>query len=213
MAPRTLPPVGASQIKNYITPRGYKRLRDEHHYLRVVERASVVEEVSAAAAMGDRSENAEYIYGKKRLREIDRRLRWLHKRLAAAELVDPAIPRGDKVYFGATVTVAWPDGTERTFELVGEDEIEVDRGRISWRSPLGSLLMRKSEGDTVLFAVQGAAPVSLDLMEVVYRAQEEDPPSRWDGHVQRMAKAGAVVAAPIELAPPEDAADDDEDDA
>src|SRR5690606_19701922 len=105
---------------------GYKRIKDEYTYLRIVERPKVVEEVAHAASLGDRSENAEYIYGKKRLREIDRRMRWLHKRLAAAEVVEPSQDRGDVVFFGARVLTAWPDGSEKTFELIGEDEIEAD---------------------------------------------------------------------------------------
>jgi transcription elongation factor GreB len=197
-APAAAPP------KNYITPRGFKRLMDEHHYLRVVERARVVEEVSHAAALGDRSENAEYIYGKKRLREIDRRLRFLHKRLAAAEVVEPSQDRGLVVYFGATVTCVWPDGGERVIELVGEDEIESELGRISWRSPLGQALMRKKEGDTVRFQ-HLAERSQIEIVEVVYRAQEPDPPSRWDQH--KAARRGEVSET-LEL--PDDLADDDE---
>ena len=103
---------------NYLTPEGAKKLQDELRQLVSVERPKVVQEVQEAAAQGDRSENAEYIYGKKRLREIDRRMRFLHKRLAAAELVEPSQDRGEVVFFGATVLTAWPDGSERTFEPV-----------------------------------------------------------------------------------------------
>ncbi|MBL8785633.1 MAG: GreA/GreB family elongation factor [Deltaproteobacteria bacterium] len=198
--------------KNYITPRGYKRLRDEHLYLRVVERAKLVEEVAYAASLGDRSENAEYIYGKKKLREIDRRLRWLHKRLAAAEVVEPSAPRGDVVFFGATVTVAWPDGVEKVFELVGEDEIEAELGRISWRSPLGAAIMRKKEGDTARFAPQQGGRVDLEIVEVAYVKQVEDPPSRWDEHQAAMRAAGQKVAVvALDLPDDVDLEDDDED--
>jgi transcription elongation factor GreB len=195
--------------KNYITPRGYKRLKDEHHYLRVVERARVVEEVAYAASLGDRSENAEYIYGKKRLREIDRRLRWLHRRLAAAEVVEPSQDRGEVVYFGATVTCAWPDGNEKVFHLVGEDEIEAELGRISWRSPLGKALLRKREGDTVRFQHLAEA-VNIDIVEVEYHEQVLDPPSRWDRHKASKLASGAKVSEALEL--PDDVAADDEDD-
>jgi len=203
------PPTGAPP-KNYITPRGYKRLKDEHHWLRLVERAVVVEEVAYAASLGDRSENAEYIYGKKRLREIDRRLRWLHKRLAAAEIVEPSQDRGQVVFFGATVTVAYPDGTEKVFELVGEDEIESELGRISWRSPIGQALMRKKEGDAVRFQ-HLAERTTLEILEVLYREQLKDPPSRWDVHQAAMRAAGKKVVETLEL--PEDLAEEDEDDA
>lgn len=167
-----------AEFKNYITPRGLKRLREEQRYRRHVERPKVVDEVAWAASLGDRSENAEYIYGKKRLREIDRRLRWLDKRIIAAEPVDPAADRGDVVYFGATVVLAWSDGVERTLELVGEDEIETDKGRVSWRSPIGRALMRRREGDTVALD-QPDGRVEIELLEVLYRPQEPDPPGRW----------------------------------
>jgi transcription elongation factor GreB len=159
---------------NYITPRGFNRLRAEHDHLWFVERPHLVDEVADAAAMGDRSENAEYIYGKKRLREIDRRLRWLNKRLDATEIVDPAIDRGDRVFFGATVTLGYMDGTERTVHLVGVDEIEVSKQRISWRSPVGRILIGKSEGDEVTLNHAGEV-TPIDILEVQYLPQEPDP--------------------------------------
>ena len=168
-----------AEFKNYITPRGFKRLRDEQRYLRLVERPKIVDEVAWAASLGDRSENAEYIYGKKRLREIDRRLRWLDKRLSAAEVVEPGTDRGTTVFFGATVTLGYADGSEKILDLVGEDEIESEKGRISWRSPIGKLLMRKREGDTILLDHLGAR-TEIEIVEVTYRPQEPDPPSRWD---------------------------------
>ena len=159
--------------KNYITPRGFNRLRAEHDQLWFVERPHIVDEVARAAAMGDRSENAEYIYGKKRLREIDRRLRWLNKRLDMTEIVDPAIDRGERIFFGATVTLGYMDGTEKQVALVGVDEIEVDKQRISWRSPLGRLLIGKSEGDEVTLNHAGEV-TPIEILEVAYLPQEAD---------------------------------------
>ena len=164
MAPKT----------NYITPRGYKRLIDEQEHLLRVRRPQIVEEVSYAASLGDRSENAEYIYGKKKLRAIDRRLRWLGKRIEAAEIIDPAIDRGSKVYFGATVTLEYPDERERTFDLVGADEIEPEKGRISWKCPIGRALMGREEGDeTIIRQPEGVTKV--ELLEVQYLEQAPDP--------------------------------------
>jgi transcription elongation factor GreB len=134
---------------NYITPEGFKRLADELIRLRTVDRPKVVQEVSDAAAQGDRSENAEYIYGKKKLREIDRRMRFLGKRIDAAVIVNPKEQRGPKVFFGATVVLEDDDGEELTWKLVGEDEIAAGERRISWRSPIGAALLGKKEGDDV----------------------------------------------------------------
>lgn len=159
--------------KNYITPRGYRRLRAEQDDLRHVQRPIIVEEVSYAASLGDRSENAEYIYGKKKLREIDRRLRWLDKRIEHAEVSETATDRGDRVFFGATVVLEYPDGTTRTYDLVGEDEIEADKGRISWRSPIGRLVMRRQVGDLVTLRHAGRE-TELEIVEVLYRPQEAD---------------------------------------
>jgi transcription elongation factor GreB len=136
-------------VPNYITPAGYRRLADELIQLRSVERPRVVQEVSDAAAQGDRSENAEYIYGKRRLREIDRRMRWLGKRLDAAVVVDPRERRGEKVFFGATVVLEDEAGEEQEYQLVGEDEIDTATRRISWRSPIGSALLGRSLDDDV----------------------------------------------------------------
>jgi transcription elongation factor GreB len=142
----------APAVPNYITPAGFKRLVDELVRLRTVDRPKVCQEVSDAAAQGDRSENAEYIYGKKKLREIDRRMRWLGKRIDAAVVVNPAEQAGQtkgRVFFGATVVLEDDDGETQTLRLVGEDEIVAAEGRISWRSPIGAALLRKSEGDEV----------------------------------------------------------------
>jgi transcription elongation factor GreB len=136
--------------KGYISREGHARLLAELQHLRSVARPRMVDEVAAAAAQGDRSENAEYIYGKKRLREIDRRTRWLEKRLDALEVVDADAPRATgKVHFGAWVTVADEEGEERTFRVLGQDEVDLDRGAISYISPLGRGLLGKCEGDTI----------------------------------------------------------------
>jgi transcription elongation factor GreB len=134
----------------YITPAGYSRLADELDHLWRVDRPKVTREVEAAAAMGDRSENAEYIYGKKRLREIDRRLRYLKKRLEALTVVSDAPPALDRVYFGAHVTVTDEDGQAVTYRLVGGDEINLEKRWISVASPVGKALLGKHRGDVVV---------------------------------------------------------------
>ncbi len=139
-------PAGA---KNYITPAGLKRLVDEHKHLLDVERPKVVEVVAWAAGNGDRSENADYIYGKRRLREIDRRVRFLGKRIEAAEPIDPIQQNNDSVRFGATVRVADEDGVERTYAIVGIDESNPKLGHISWISPLGKALLKTKVGDSI----------------------------------------------------------------
>ncbi len=153
---------------NYITPVGLKKLGDELHRLHTVDRRKVVREVSDAAALGDRSENAEYIYGKRKLREIDRRLEWLAKRIDSAVVVDPKESRGkQKIFFGATVVVEESDGEEREVQLVGEDETEVENGKISWKSPIGTALLGKSVDDDV--KVQTPVGVKrLTVIEVRY---------------------------------------------
>lgn len=140
-------PAGA---KNYITPDGMERLQDELKHLRTVERPQVVETVSWAAGNGDRSENGDYIYGKKRLREIDRRMRFLIKRMEIAEVVDPALQKNhDQVFFGATVTYADSSATERTVRIVGVDEARLELNEISWISPVARALMKAWDGDVV----------------------------------------------------------------
>ena len=158
--------------RNYITPAGHARLKDELEHLVKRERPQVVEVVAWAASNGDRSENGDYIYGKRRLREIDRRIRFLTKRLELAEIVDP-LRQGDndQVFFGARITVAEADGLENTYTIVGVDEVDVARGRISWISPLARALIKAREGDTVRFQ----SPVGIreiDIVEVVYAAIE-----------------------------------------
>ena len=133
----------------YTTPEGFAKLKAEYEHLGGVERPRVVQGVSDAAAEGDRSENAEYIYGKRRLREIDRRMRFLRKILEAATIIDPAIDRGETIYFGATVELESDAGETFTYQLVGEHETDAERGRISYRSPIGAALLRKSVDDEV----------------------------------------------------------------
>ncbi len=134
---------------NYITPVGLKKLKDELEYLIKEDRPEVVKTVAWAASNGDRSENADYIYGKRRLREIDRRMRFLTKRIEAAEVVDPATLKTDKIVFGATVTIEDEEGEEKTFQIVGEDEIDTEKGKISWKSPIAKALLNKLQGDEV----------------------------------------------------------------
>ena len=135
--------------KNYMTPAGAARMRDELRKLLHEARPEVVRVVAWAASNGDRSENADYQYGKRRLREIDRRIRFLERRLAIAEVVDPSEQKSAHARFGATVLVRHEDGTEKTLIIVGVDEIDPSRGRISWNSPVGRALLGKGPGDTV----------------------------------------------------------------
>ena len=157
-------PVGA---KNYITPSGYRRLKSELKALVESERPEVVRTVSWAASNGDRSENGDYIYGKRRLREIDRRIRFLMKRLEIADVVPPRQEDLERVYFGATVSYAGGDGRERTVTIVGTDEVDPARGHISWVSPVARALLRASEGDTVTLRTP-AGEESLEILEVRY---------------------------------------------
>ena len=156
--------------RNYITPAGHARLKDELEHLVKRERPHVVEIVAWAASNGDRSENGDYIYGKRRLREIDRRIRFLTKRLEVAEVVDP-LRQGDndQVFFGARVTVADAAGNENSYTIVGVDEADAARGRISWISPLARALIKAREGDTVRFQ-SPLGPREIDVVEVVYEA-------------------------------------------
>ena len=153
--------------KNYITPEGLQRLKDEHRFLLTRERPAVTQVVAWAASNGDRSENADYQYGKRRLREIDRRIRFLTKRINAAEVVDPEAPRAGRaatqVFFGATVRYASAAGTQRVVSIVGQDEVDLDRNYISWVSPLARALMKSSPGDRVVLR----APKKTERLEIV----------------------------------------------
>ena len=154
--------------KNYLTPAGWRRMRDELQWLVNHERPEVTNVVSWAAKLGDRSENADYQYGKKRLREIDRRIRYLTRRLEAAEVVDPATrEETDQVFFGATVTYANREGEENTVRIVGIDEMDPSRSYVSWISPVARALIKAREGDTVRLNTPGGEE-ELEILEVRY---------------------------------------------
>jgi len=156
-------------VKNYITPGGYNKLKEELELLWKVERPELVKTITWAASNGDRSENGDYIYGKKRLREIDRRVRFLRKRLEQAEVVDPA-RRGecDQVFFGATVTVCDDGGCQSRYCIVGVDEADVARGHISWVSPLARALLKLRVGDVAMLRTP-AGVSELEVLTVIYR--------------------------------------------
>ena len=169
----SLPPLPAG-TRNYMTPAGWARLRDELHALLDVERPKVVETVSWAAKNGDRSENGDYLYGKKRLREIDRRIRFLTKRLDRAEVADPSAHHGsDQVFFGATVTYANARGEERTVTIKGIDESDSLAGEVSWVSPIARALLKAREGDEVKL-VTPAGVETIEVVEVRYPAPAPD---------------------------------------
>ncbi len=154
--------------KNYITPAGFSRLREELKSLIERDRPKVVEIVSWAASNGDRSENGDYIYGKKRLREIDRRIRFLTKRLDLAEVVDPSGQHGnDQIFFGATVRYVDNQGVERLVTIVGADEVDLERGHISWISPVARALLKSRDGDVVNLPTPGGL-LQLEILEVTY---------------------------------------------
>ncbi len=155
-------------VKNYMTPEGHRRMQEELRRLLREERPKVVEVVSWAAGNGDRSENGDYIYGKQRLREIDRRVRFLTKRLESAEVVDPARQtRRDQVFFGAAVTYAGKDDAEKTVTIVGIDEADLDRGRVSWISPIARALLKAHAGDVVELRTP-AGSEQLEVIEIRY---------------------------------------------
>jgi transcription elongation factor GreB len=157
--------------KNYITPAGLQRLKDEHRFLLTRERPAVTKVVAWAASNGDRSENADYQYNKRRLRQIDRRIRFLTKRIDAADVVDPEAPRrgpaASQVFFGATVRYANAVGTERVVSIVGLDEVDLTRNHISWLSPLARALMKSGPGDRVALHAPGGTE-QLQILEVRY---------------------------------------------
>jgi transcription elongation factor GreB len=154
-------------MPNYVTPAGAKRLADELKRLVETERPRVVQEVSDAAAQGDRSENAEYIYGKKRLREIDRRIHFLTKRLDSAVVVRQDEVKKDVVFFGATVEVEDEDGKRSRYTLVGADEADPKVGKLSWQSPVGRALLRKKLGDSVTVH-RPAGELELEIVSITY---------------------------------------------
>ena len=191
------PDAPTTPVKNYITPSGLERLKDEHRFLLSRERPAVTEVVAWAASNGDRSENADYQYGKRRLRQIDGRIRFLTKRIEAAEVVDPEAPRSrqersgqersgqersgqanskekPRAFFGATVRYANAAGAERVVSIVGTDEIDLNRNHISWVSPLGRALMKSAAGDSVVLQLPGGTE-NLDVLEVCYQRLEVEP--------------------------------------
>jgi len=154
--------------KNYMTPQGWRRMRDELSWLVKTERPQVTSVVSWAAKLGDRSENADYQYGKKRLREIDRRIRYLTRRIEAAEVVDPSTrEETDQVFFGATVVYANAEGEEKTLRIVGIDEMEPSKGHVSWISPIARAFIKCREGDVVTLRTPGGDE-ELEILEVRY---------------------------------------------
>jgi transcription elongation factor GreB len=168
----------AAGVKNYITPGGLQRLRDEHRFLLTRERPAVTKVVAWAASNGDRSENADYQYNKRRLRQIDGRIRYLTKRIDAAEVVDPEARRAGRaaqqVFFGATVRYATSAGAERLICIVGRDEVDLDRHHISWLSPLARALMRSAPGDRVILHAPGGSE-HLQILEVRYERIAVEP--------------------------------------
>jgi len=161
-------------VPNYMTPEGHRRLERELTALRIEERPKVVETVSWAAANGDRSENGDYIYGKKRLREIDRRIRFLTKRLEIAEVIDPAFQKvRDRVLFGATVTYADVNDTERTVRIVGIDEARLEEGEVSWISPIARALLKAEEGDLVKLQAPGGV-TEIEVVAISFEGSSGD---------------------------------------
>jgi transcription elongation factor GreB len=168
----------ATPGKNYITPGGLERLKDEHRFLLTRERPAVTEVVAWAASNGDRSENADYHYGKRRLRQIDGRIRFLRKRIEAAEVVDPEAPRtgqsAARAFFGATVRYENAAGAEREVSIVGTDEVDLNRNHISWVSPLGRALMKAAAGDSVVLQAPRGTEY-LTILEVRYERISVEP--------------------------------------
>ena len=172
----------ATPVKNYITRSGLQRLKDEHRFLLTRERPAVVEVVAWAASNGDRSENADYQYGKRRLRQIDGRIRFLTKRIEAAEVVDPEAPRAGqanskekpRAFFGATVRYANAAGVSRVVSIVGTDEVDLNRNHISWVSPLGRALMKSAAGDSIVLQLPGGTE-DLTVLEVSYERISVEP--------------------------------------
>jgi len=175
---RPQPDEPAPPGKNYITPDGLERLKDELRFLLTRERPAVTDVVAWAASNGDRSENADYQYGKRRLRQIDGRIRFLRKRIESAEVVNPETPRtgqaAARAYFGATVRYANAAGVERVVSIVGADEVDLNRNHISWVSPLGRALMKSAAGDHVVLQAPGGT-TRLTVLEVRYERISVEP--------------------------------------
>ena len=154
--------------KNYITPKGFAKMKDELHELLNKTRPDLTQVIAWAASNGDRSENADYIYGTRRLREIDRRIRFLSKRLEIAEVIDPAFVKASKVQFGATVTFQNEEGLKKSMSIVGIDEIDPGKGKISWISPLAKVLLNQEVGDAVTFR-SPKGEEELEILKIEYR--------------------------------------------
>jgi transcription elongation factor GreB len=178
MSERSAKPATEPAPKNYVTPGGLQRLRDELRFLLTRERPAVTQVVAWAASNGDRSENADYQYNKRRLRQIDRRIHFLTKRIDAAEVVDPEAPRQGRaashVFFGATVRYANTSGVERLVRIVGLDEIDLERNHISWKSPLARALMKSGPGDSVVVHAPGGTE-RLEILDVFYERIPSEP--------------------------------------
>jgi transcription elongation factor GreB len=153
---------------NYITPLGFKKLQDEYHHLKTIQRPEVTKLVTWAASLGDRSENADYQYGKKKLREIDRRLRFLGKRISEASVVDPLIIKNNQVQFSSSVTTCNEEGEKIVYQIVGVDETSLEKKRISWLSPIGKALIGKRVGDEVCVIVP-KGEIYLEILEIKYQ--------------------------------------------
>src|SRR5688500_2331048 len=181
-------PAAPAPYKNYITPSGLQRLRDELKFLLTRERPAVTHVVAWAASNGDRSENADYKYGKRRLRQIDSRIRFLRKRIDAAEVVDPEAPRSGRaatqVFFGATVRFESASGAERVVRVVGADEVDREGHYISWLSPLARALMKSKAGDRVVLRAPGGTQ-ELEVLEVRYRSEERRVGKECRGEVEQ----------------------------
>jgi transcription elongation factor GreB len=202
----------ATPVKNYITPGGLQRLKDEHRFLLTRERPAITEVVAWAASNGDRSDNADYRYGKRRLRQIDGRIRFLTKRIEAAEVVDPEAPRTGqeragqaktktkaRAFFGATVRYANAAGVSRVVSIVGTDEVDLNRNHISWASPLGRALMKSEAGDSVVLQAPGGTEY-LTVVEVCYERISVEPFREPAG-----SEAGARASAKGHFTAPADA--------
>lgn len=159
--------------KNYITPAGAKRLQEELYQLKYKVRPEYTNIVQWAASLGDRSENADYLYGKKKLREIDKRMRYIGKRLDNIAIIDPTLVKSDQVVFGATVTIRDEDDTEKTYSIVGVDEVNVEQGRISWVSPLANALFKARVDDYVTFkSPKGVREI--EIVKIEYKSLDDE---------------------------------------
>lgn len=160
-------PIIPAGSKNYITPSGAKKLKDELHQLLTKDRPDLTQVIAWAASNGDRSENADYIYGKRRLREIDRRIHFLTKRIEAFEIIDPATIKSEQVLFGATVEVSYEDGQQKKYQIVGIDETDAASGKISWISPMARALLKAKKGDLINFQ-SPRGNIEIEIISVNY---------------------------------------------